>query len=108
MDTTAALVAEHGLTGVTMAQIAQATGIGGATLYKYCPDVEALMLAWHERQVTGHLHELAAVRDRAGDTGQALRAVLLTYALIQHEHHGHDLAALLHRGAHMVHAREHL
>ena len=38
-----------------MSQIAEQTGIGRATLYKYFPDVEAILLAWHERQVTGHL-----------------------------------------------------
>jgi AcrR family transcriptional regulator len=107
LDATAALVAQHGLTSVTMSQIAQATGIGRATLYKYFPDVEAIMMAWHERQVTGHLHQLAALRDQGDDPGQRLHAVLQAYALIQHEHHGHELAAL-HRGEHMVHARQHL
>jgi len=52
LETTAALVAEHGLRSVTMSQIAEDTGIGRATLYKYFPDVEAILLAWHERQIT--------------------------------------------------------
>ncbi len=39
LDATAALVAEHGLTGVTMSQIAKESGIGRATLYKYFPDI---------------------------------------------------------------------
>ena len=34
LDTTAALVAEHGLASVTMSQIAKQTGIGRATLQK--------------------------------------------------------------------------
>jgi len=42
---TAALVAQHGLTGVTMSQIAKDTGIGRATLYKYFPDVESILRA---------------------------------------------------------------
>jgi AcrR family transcriptional regulator len=108
LDTTADLVAQQGLASVTMSQIAQATGIGRATLYKYFPDVESIMMAWHERQVTDHLHQLAAVRDQRGDPGQRLHAVLRAYALIQHEHHGHELAALLHRGEHMVRAVQHL
>ncbi|MGH2358185.1 MAG: TetR/AcrR family transcriptional regulator, partial [Candidatus Limnocylindria bacterium] len=62
MDSTTALVAEHGLLSVTMSQIAEETGIGRATLYKYFPDVEAILVAWHERQVTGHLEHLAEVR----------------------------------------------
>ncbi|HKA49020.1 MAG TPA: helix-turn-helix domain-containing protein, partial [Candidatus Dormibacteraeota bacterium] len=37
LDTTVALVIEHGLRSVTMSQIADQTGIGRATLYKYFP-----------------------------------------------------------------------
>ena len=58
LDATAALVAEHGLTGVTMSQIARDTGIGRATLYKYFPDVESILHAWHQRQIDGHLKDL--------------------------------------------------
>ena len=108
LETTASLVAQHGLTAVTMSQIAQATGIGRATLYKYFPDVQAVMMAWHERQVSGHLHQLAAIREQGDDPGQRLHAVLRAYALIQHEHRGHELAALLHQGQHMAGARQHL
>src|SRR5262245_17985636 len=57
IDTTAALVAKHGLRAVTMAQIAEETGIGRATLYKYFPDVESILLAWHERQIAAHLEQ---------------------------------------------------
>jgi AcrR family transcriptional regulator len=85
-----------------------AVGIGRATLYKYFPDVEAILIAWHERQVTSHLHHLAAVRDHAGDAGQRLEAVLEAYAFISHEHHGTELAALLHRGEHIARAQQHL
>ena len=108
LDTTAALVAEHGLASVTMSQIAAETGIGRATLYKYFPDVEAILLAWHERQVSGHLELLARVRDEAGDAGERLEAVLEAYALISHQHHGSELAALLHRGEHVHRAQEQL
>src|SRR5919202_1202932 len=45
LETTATLVAEHGLRSVRMSQIAEKTGIGRATLYKYFPDVEAILLA---------------------------------------------------------------
>src|SRR5918998_4615249 len=89
LDTTAALVAEHGPRSVTMSQIAEETGIGRATLYKYFTDVEAILAAWHERQITGHLEYLAQVRDHAGDADERLEAVLEAYALISHESHGH-------------------
>jgi AcrR family transcriptional regulator len=107
LDTTAALVAQHGLLSVTMSQIAEETGIGRATLYKYFPDVEAILFAWHERQITGHLAHLAEVRDQPGDAGERLEAVLEAYALISHESHGHhdtELAAFLHRDQHLARA----
>ena len=108
LDTTAALVAEHGPRSVTMSQIAEETGIGRATLYKYFSDVEAMLVAWHERQVSGHLEHLAELREQAGDAGDRLEAVLEAYALIHHEHHGTELAALLHRGEHVARAQQQL
>ena len=108
LDTTAALVAQHGLASVTMSQIAEQTGIGRATLYKYFPDVDAILLAWHERQIADHLEQLAQVRDRAEHAGARLKAVLEAYALIVQQHHGSDLAALLHRGAHVARAQQQL
>lgn len=99
LDATAAL-AEHGLLSVTMSQIAEASGIGRATLYKYFPDVEAILHAWHERQIGAHLAYLAEVKESAGDAGQRLTAVLGAFALISREsgaHHDTELAAFLHR-----------
>jgi AcrR family transcriptional regulator len=114
LDTTAALVSEHGLLSVTMSRIAEETGIGRATLYKYFPDVEAILLAWHERQISDHLEQLAEVRDRARDVGERLEAVLEAYALIhqervQHHHrepHGTELAAFLHRDQYVAPAQK--
>ena len=108
LDAAAALVAEQGLRAVTMSQVAERTGIGRATLYKYFPDVEAILAAWHERQVHGHLGQMAALRDRGGSARERLEVVLHAYALIQHEHLQGELAAQLHQGPHMVHARQHL
>jgi AcrR family transcriptional regulator len=79
LDSTAALIAEHGL-AVTMSQVAQHTGIGRATLYKYFKDVEAIMLAWHERQVSDHLHQLNAAIADCTDPAERLRTALTTYA----------------------------
>ena len=110
LDTAAALVAEHGLRSVTMSQIAEETGIGRATLYKYFPDLEAILVAWHKRHIAGHLEYLAEVRNRAGEAGERLEAVLEAYALIQHKrhHHGTELAALLHRGEHVARVQQQL
>lgn len=108
LDATATLVAEHGLASVTMSQIAEAAGIGRATLYKYFSDIEAILLAWHERQVNRHLAHLAEVRGQAGSAAERLQAVLEAYALISHRHHGGEYAALLHQGRHVDIARHKL
>lgn len=110
LDATWALVVEHGLRSVTMSQIAEATGIGRATLYKYFPDVEAILVAWHQRRVAGHLQALTDLRDSAGEPIERLEAVLEAYALIAHQrqHHGPELGALLHRDEHVARAQQHL
>jgi AcrR family transcriptional regulator len=111
LDATAALVAEHGLLSVTMSQIAEETGIGRATLYKYFPDVEAILVAWHERQIGGHLNYLAELADQGREPGERLEAVLEAYALISHEFHGRhnsELAAFLHQDLHLAQARQRL
>ena len=111
LETTAALVDEHGLLSLTMSRIAEETGIGRATLYKYFPDVEAILVAWHERKIAGHLEHLAIVRDQAADVGERLESVLEAYALISHESRGHydsELAAFLHRDEHVALAEREL
>ena len=111
LDTTAALAAEHGLRSVTMSQIAEQVGIGRATLYKYFPDVEAILATWHERQLTGHLTQLTEAAARAEGPYQRLEAVLETYALIQHEFreaHRSELAAHLHQADHVTRAQQQL
>jgi len=109
LDATAALVREHGLASVTMSQIAAAAGIGRATLYKYFPDVEAILVAWHDRHITRHLRQLAEARDAATGPADRLEAVLTAFALIQHQHHDTELpVALLHRGEHVARAQQQL
>lgn len=101
LDTAWALVTERGLLGVTMSQIAEKTGIGRATLYKYFPDVEAILFACHERHVTEHLGRLAELGNQPRDADERLNAVLEAYAVIAHHRGRHgtaELVALLHRG----------
>jgi len=104
LDTTVALVNERGLLSVTMSQVAEQTGIGRATLYKYFPDVEAILLSWHERNVSSHLEHLSRLAGQAGDNPRAqLVAVLEAYALIRYHHpHDSELAAFVHRPEHLV------
>ena len=90
-----------------MSRIAEETGIGRATLYKYFADIDEILLAWHERQVAAHLGLLEEIRDTTAPAMQ-IEAVLTTYADIRYAHHGTELAADLHRGAHVVRARHEL
>lgn len=114
LDAAATLAAGHGVLSVTMSQIAEKTGIGRATLYKYFSDVEAILLAWHARQVAGHLERLAAVSNQPGSADERLAAVLQAYAFIVHEtharqgHHDTELVAFLHRDEQVSHARRRL
>ena len=106
LDAAASLVFRHGLLSVTMSQIAEDAGIGRATLYKYFPDVEAILHAWHEREIARHVEHLAAVRDRAGEDPLArLQTVLQAYAELavgSRRHREPELAALLHRSRHVA------
>ncbi|MGF7237573.1 MAG: TetR/AcrR family transcriptional regulator [Frankia sp.] len=102
LDTTVALANEHGALSVTMSQVAEETGIGRATLYKYFPDVEAILVAWHQRQVAGHLEYLAELPGQADSAWARLQAVLEAYAFIRHQHQGTELAALVHKGEHLA------
>lgn len=111
LDATVEVVAERGLRAVTMADIAARAGIGRATLYKYFADAEAVLRAWHEREITAHLAEVAVIGAGPGDPADRLAAVLERYAAGAHAGRGgHDaeLAAVLHRDVQVAAARQRL
>jgi len=111
LDTTTVLAAERGLLAITMSEIAEKTGIGRATLYKYFPDIESILGAWHERQITQHFDYLEGVRDKLTDPGERLEAVLEAFCLLSRGFQGHgdaEFAALLHRGKHVIGAQHRL
>lgn len=108
LDAAQELVAADGIAGVTMSRIAQRAGIGRATLYKYFPDVEAILLAWHERQIHAHLQLLAEVRQQTEEPARQLQAVLEAYAFLSSSGHGSPDTVRLHRGAHVGMAQQHL
>lgn len=111
LDTAAALVTERGLHAVTMTEIAERAGIGRATLYKYFPDVESILFAWHERELAGHLEQLTEARDQASTPAKRLYAVLETFAFIQfdlRDVHATELAAIVHRGEHVARVEQKL
>jgi AcrR family transcriptional regulator len=108
IDAAASLVGERGVSGVTMSAIAARVGIGRATLYKHFPDVESVLVAWHEQHVEEHLARLTEVRDRATEPGARLAAVLGTYAEAVRHQQGAGITAALHNGRHVVHAQQQL
>ena len=105
LDATGELVSRNGVRGVTMAQVAEASGIGRATLYKYFPDLDAILLAWHERHVAARLERLTALVKDGKDPLQKLRAVMEAYA--SSERHAAELPEL-HAAAHAGEARQQL
>ena len=111
LDAAAALIGERGPASVTMSHLAQRAGIGRATLYKHFPDVDAVVTALHQRQITRHLAELSEARGRGGTAAQRLEAVLRAWARIvrgSRSHHGSELVALLHRGPQVHEAQRQL
>jgi AcrR family transcriptional regulator len=77
------LAQERGIRGVTMGLVAENAGISRATLYKYFPGVEEILLAAHEDHVAQHLAALAAARADAASPREALLAMLSGYARIR-------------------------
>jgi AcrR family transcriptional regulator len=110
LDTAAALVEAHGLRSTTMSEIAEGAGIGRATLYKYFPDVESIVRAFHERQIALHVEALRAARDRAVGALAQLEAVLRELARLSRGRHGqHDPdVAALHDDEHLARAEREL
>lgn len=107
LDAAMALVTERGPAAVTMSQIAEGAGIGRGTLYRYFPDVESILTAWHDGQVAAHIAHLEGVREDS--PGDPLAAVLSAYAHLLHQRpHGTGLAALVHRGEHLAGAQDRL
>ena len=104
------LVDERGLLSVTMTQIADVAGIGRATLYKYFPDVEHVLSAWHLRLVDRHLAKLTALRDGPGTPGERLRSVLSVWVQVvgRRNHPDARAASALHRDDHVRHAERRL
>jgi AcrR family transcriptional regulator len=104
LDAAWKLASERGVLSVTMSHIAEHAGIGRATLYKYFPDVESILVAYHDRHVGGHLARLAELRDQEGEAGERLEAVLREFARICYHRGRHgtgELTALLHRDEHV-------
>jgi AcrR family transcriptional regulator len=111
LDAVSVLVSERGLAGVTVAGVAERSGVDQTILGKYFGGVEAMLREWHDRQVGNHLAYLADSGDEHGDPMVRLERVLRSYAAMLHqtaEHRTTELGAWLHRDEHLHHAREQL
>jgi AcrR family transcriptional regulator len=108
LDAVDALIGQHGLPAVTMSRIAQSAGIGRATLYKYFPDIDAVLSAWHQRQVHAHLAALGDAAERPGTALERLTDVLFGFAHSTRKTHGSEYGALLHHDELVLQAQEHL
>jgi lactoylglutathione lyase len=97
LDAVGAVLTEDGPGAITLAHVAARAGIGRATVYKYFPDVDSLLSAWHERHVTEHLTHLAAIG--SGDPRAHLATVLEAHARHTRQQPDGDLIARLHHGS---------
>ena len=95
LDATGRLVHRDGLTGLTMTALAEASGGGRATLYKYVPDVAAALTAWQEREIGRHLQRLRTIAQESPPESR-LSDVLLAYARLRRHRHGDDDDDALH------------
>lgn len=89
LDAVAALIEAHGLTRLTMSEVAKRAGIGRATLYRHFADIDALVHAWHDRVVETHLAELVQLATDDAVTEERLRSVAARYAEICLERASH-------------------
>lgn len=106
-----ALAAERGVASVTMSEIAARVGIGRATLYRYFPDVESILIARHQRHVAAHLERLERLRDQAPTPAARLETVLTGYAFaVRHrrDHAATEVSVLVHRREHIARAEAQL
>lgn len=108
LATTARLIQEKGLTGVTMQDIARETGIGRATLYKHFKDLGAILKSWHQQHLQQHLHHLQQTLHSEGTPIDHLRDVLTHFARTTHGHGQTEISQLLHQQPHAVEAQQHL
>lgn len=109
LDAASTVIAEGGLTALSMSGVAERAGVGRATLYKYFPDTESILLAWHEAVVAQHLDAVREAAARPGSAWKRLDAALDAYAhglAHRHAHGGHP--ADLHLSDHVSDARAEL
>ncbi len=76
------LMTQHGFEATTMKQIARAANLGDATIYKYFPTKEKLVLAYFEQAITDALLQFQKTKGQEGFTLQE-RMQLLVDSLLE-------------------------
>jgi AcrR family transcriptional regulator len=97
------LIEDGGVAGLTMSHLAEAAGIGRATLYKYFSSIEEVLAAWHQDQVDRHVKQL---RDLVAATPpeHLLGSLLRTYARLTTGRSRGSVGMWLHESAYVGHA----
>ncbi|MDA9095215.1 TetR/AcrR family transcriptional regulator [Porticoccaceae bacterium] len=73
MNASAELIAANGLDATSMTQIANLAGLSKASLYRYFPNKQALLLALAKRSFKTHREEMQAIMQLDKDPEQILR-----------------------------------
>ncbi|MER7453456.1 TetR/AcrR family transcriptional regulator [Nocardia beijingensis] len=75
----AQLVAEHGLDGASMSELARRVGVSRPTLYQYCSSVADGLLEWAAAEMARFAAELTDVVAATSDPHASLRAFVETH-----------------------------
>ena len=71
------LMTEHGFDGTTMKQIARAAELGDATIYKYFPSKEKLVMAYFEQAIGDAIAQMIRTKGQDGFTLQERMQLLI-------------------------------
>ncbi|MDC7122561.1 TetR/AcrR family transcriptional regulator [Cellulomonas fimi] len=105
-----ALMAERGFDAITLAEIAQAAGVGRTAVYNHFPDKEALLLGFITHETEQYTATLQRSLDDIDDPVEQLRTYVRQQASLTRVYHvapGPELRSVLSRGA-QQRVREHV
>lgn len=103
------LMADRGFDAVTLADVAQAAGIGRTAVYNHVPDKESLLLALITHETEQYVATLERALDGVTDPVQQLRTYVRQQAQLRRVYHlapGIDLRSVLSPATH-ARLREH-
>ncbi|GCE75775.1 TetR/AcrR family transcriptional regulator [Cellulomonas biazotea] len=105
-----ALMAERGFDAITLAEIAQAAGVGRTAVYNHFPDKESLLLGFITHETEQYTASLQRSLDDIDDPVEQLRTYVRQQASLTRVYHvapGPELRSVLSRGA-QQRVREHV